>query len=145
MSRYFLPGFNPYSSSCSAMVGAGGAAHPVLRRLLSMAPDRAGVLAFVEDPAQLAEEALLQQAGGQMLELFMGPLPSAYRQRGQQLEVLFRTMVGHAFNLVMMARFAPEQVVGAQNNAQQAKVMAYVATQQVIGARRMAMDLYNSR
>ncbi|MFH7812087.1 MULTISPECIES: hypothetical protein [Acetobacter] len=147
MSRYLLPGSYPHIPSCSASIASGGdSLHPLLRHLLRVAPDRTEVLAlFGEEAPQLAEEAALQQAGGQMLEMFMSDMPLSYRARGQQLEVLFRRMLEHALSLAINARCALGQVEEAEKPAAHAMLIAYVAAQQVVGARRMAMDLYNGR
>ena len=142
MSRYFLPGSYPYSFACLPVVGAH--MHPMLQRLLGMAPDRAEVLAFVNDAVQIPEEHALQQAGGQMLRVFVQTLPASYKERAKQLEALFRVMVDHAFSQVIKLRAVPELGIEPENTAAHAMVMAYVAVQQVVGARCMAMELYNS-
>lgn len=143
MSRSYPPDSGPYSSMCSATAGGGGdGLHPVLQHLLCKAPDRAEVLALVGDTLQLAEETALQQVGADMFAMFVRNLPSSYRQRATLLEAAFRTMLDHALSLVFQARFMPGLVAEGSHNA---SVMAYVATQHVIGARGVAMDLYNSR
>ena len=147
MSRSFFPGINPYFFACSAHVaGRVDGQHPLLQRLLHMAPGRAEVLALLgEEVPHLPAETTLQQTGGQMFRLFVRDLPASYRQRGQELEARFRVMLDHAWRVVMEARFALGQEVEADNPARHAMVMAYVAAQHVIGARCMAMDLYNSQ
>lgn len=119
----------------------------MLRHLLRVAPNRAEVLALFREPPQLAEEAALQQAGGQMLGMFMPEQPLPYRARALQLETLFRGMLEHALSLAIKARCAPEQEgeEKAENPAAHAMLMAYVAAQLVVGARHMAMELYNRR
>lgn len=143
MPRSFMPGSSPYSFSCFSVVQAG--VHPVLHSLLSMAPDRAEVLALVGEEGCVAQEDALQRAGGQMLAAFAQNLPRSYRERGQRLETLFRMMVEHAFDLVHKARFMHEQGVVEAGRVRHALLMAYVAAQHVVGARSMAMDLYNHR
>ncbi|MDE7547634.1 hypothetical protein PY793_06500 [Acetobacter fabarum] len=146
MPRYFLPGSSPYVSTCSAHItGEVEGLHPLLRHLLRVAPDRAEVLALFGEVPQLAEEAALQQAGGQMLGMFMPDQPLPYRARGQRLEALFRRMLEHALSLAINARCALGQEEEAGKPAAHAMLVAYVAVQQVVGARRMAMDLYNDR
>lgn len=146
MSRYLPPGSYPHVPSCSASIASGGESlHPLLRHLLRVAPDRTEVLALFGEAPQLAEEAALQQAGGQMLEMFMPDEPLSYRARGQRLEVLFRRMLEHALSLAINARCALGQAEEAERPAAHAMLVAYVAAQQVVGARRMAMDLYNGR
>lgn len=143
MSRYFLPGSNPYSFACSSTAGAG--VHPVLHRLLSLAPKRTELLALVGENAPVAEEEALRCAGGQMLEVFAQNLPRSYREKGQRLEDLFRMMVEHALDLAHKARFMHEQGPQQADTTRQALITAYVAAQHVIGAQCRAMDLYNSK
>ncbi|MFT8862554.1 MAG: hypothetical protein ABF916_06140 [Acetobacter fabarum] len=148
MSRYLLPGSYQHASSCSAHIAGGVVGlHPLLRHLLRVAPNRAEVLALFSEPPQLAEEAALQQAGGQMLGMFMPEQLLPYRARALQLETLFRGMLEHALSLAIKARCAPEQEgeEKTENPAVHAMLMAYIAAQHVVGARHMAMELYNRR
>ncbi|MFT9067190.1 MAG: hypothetical protein ABF420_03980 [Acetobacter syzygii] len=97
--------------------------HPLVQHLLTLAPDRAAVLVYVEEGEELAEESALQQA----------------------LEALFRTVLDHAQSLALEAHFMPAGVARVKNTSTHPAVMAYIAAQHVVGARRAAMDLYNSR
>ncbi|WP_338332859.1 hypothetical protein [Acetobacter sp. LMG 32666] len=146
MSRYVMPGFNPYFPPCStrSAYGADGQ-HPLLHHVLRSAPDRAEVLALLGNATPLAEEAALQQAGAHMFGLFVRDLPASYRARGQQLEAQFRIMLEQTQSLVMQARFAPGRSGAEKTVSGHAMVMAYVAVQHLVGARRMAMDLYGGR
>jgi hypothetical protein len=54
-------------------------------------------------------------------------------------------MLEHALSLAINARCALGRVEEAEKPAAHAMLIAYVAAQQVVGARRMAMDLYNGR
>lgn len=146
MSRYVPPGFGRHFSACSSMSGGYvHEVHPLVRQLLGMAPTRAEVLPLLAAEEKLAEEAALQQAGAQMFTAFVSDLPSSYRERGEWLEALFRTMLDYALSLALQARFAQVQAGEGAQNVQAPELVAYVAAQQVVGARNAAMALYNTR
>lgn len=124
MPQYFLPGLRSCVPSCFAVPGVRAEMlHPLVQHLLTLAPDRAAVLVYVEEGEELAEESALQQA----------------------LEALFRTVLDHAQSLALEAHFMPAGVARVKNTSTHPAVMAYIAAQHVVGARRAAMDLYNSR
>lgn len=146
MPQYFLPGLRSCVPPCFAVPGVRAEMlHPLVQHLLTLAPDRAAVLVYVEEGEELAEESALQQAGEQMVRIFATDLPSSYRERGHALEALFRTVLDHAQSLAWEAHFMPAGVARVKNTSTHPAVMAYIAAQHVVGARRAAMDLYNSR
>lgn len=135
--------FSPLPPQGRSYPATGGGAvemHPLVRHLLSLAPDRATALR-VHDGPPLQEEASLQQAGAQILHSLVGVVPTEFAARGTRLETVFRPLLDEALALALRVRFPG----AAAYPAGQAIVQAYVAAQQVVGAQRAAMALYCTR
>lgn len=107
--------------------------HPLLEKIILLAPDRTCVVSLLGSDVSLPEEEQLQQNGYELFQMMVADLPITYHERGNYLEAHFRPLLDAAMEMIMAASERSE-------NAHCAKV--YIAVQNLIGAQKAAMSMY---
>ena len=110
--------------------------HPLLEKIILLAPDRTCVSSFLGTDAALPEEEQLQQNGYDLFQMPVADLATDHRTRCDYVEAHFRPLLDTAMEMVMALTDRPIHVPEASY------VQTYMAVQNLIGARKAAMDLY---
>lgn len=110
--------------------------HPLLEKIILLAPDRTCVLSFLKQKDLLPDEEQLQQNGYDLFQMMVADLPTAHQERGNHLEAHFRPLLNAAMEMVMTLPDMPENASG-EHHAQ-----AYIAVQNLIGAQKAATSMY---
>ncbi|WP_193562044.1 hypothetical protein [Acetobacter sp. DmW_136] len=110
--------------------------HPLLEKIIFLAPDRTCVISLLGTDAALPEEEQLQQNGYDLFQMTVSNLPTDHQMRGDYLEAHFRPLLDTAIEMAMALTDRPAHVPEASY------VQTYIAVQNLIGAQKAAMDLY---
>ncbi|WP_176364891.1 hypothetical protein [Acetobacter tropicalis] len=110
--------------------------HPLLEKMILLAPDRTCIISSLGTDAALPEEAQLQQNGYDLFQMTVSNLPSDHKMRGDYLEAHFRPLLDAAMEMIMVLTNRHAHVPKASY------VQTYIAVQNLIGAQKAAMDLY---
>nr|WP_269111172.1 hypothetical protein [Acetobacter senegalensis] len=110
--------------------------HPLLEKILLLAPDRTCVVSLLGSDVSLPEEEQLQQNGYELFQMMVADLPITYHERGNYLEAHFRPLLDAAMEMIMALPDISADASG-KHYAQ-----AYIAVQNLIGAQKGAMSMY---
>ncbi|MFT8718470.1 hypothetical protein [Acetobacter sp.] len=110
--------------------------HPLLEKIILLAPDRTCVLAFLRQNDSLPEEEQLQQNGYDLFQMMVADLPTAHQERGNHVEAHFRPLLNAAMEMVMTL---PDM---SANASREHYAQAYIAVQNLVGAQKAAMSMY---
>lgn len=110
--------------------------HPLLEKIILLAPDRTCVVSLLATDVSLPEEEQLQQNGYALFQMTVADLPTTYQARGKYLEAHFRPLLDAAMEMIMALPDIPADASG-KHYAQ-----AYIAVQNLIGAQKAAMSMY---
>ncbi|WP_231862531.1 hypothetical protein [Acetobacter pasteurianus] len=110
--------------------------HPLLEKIILLAPGRNCVLAFLGQNDFLPEEEQLQQNGCELFQMMVADLPTVHRERGNHLEAHFRPLLNAAMEMLMALPDMQENTSGTHY------AQAYIAVQNLIGAQKAAMSMY---
>lgn len=110
--------------------------HPLLEKIILMAPDRTCVISLLGTDVALPEEEQFQKNGYDLFQMMVSNLPTDHQMCGDYLEAHFRPLLDTAIEMAMALTDGPAHVLEASY------VQTYIAVQNLIGAQKAAMDLY---
>lgn len=114
------------------------ASHPLLEKIIMLAPDRTCIFKFFGPEYFLPVEVQLQQNGYDLFECMITGLPVRHQARGDYLEAHFRPLLDATLDMVMALQHVSACTSGTEY------VQTYIAVQNLIGAQKAAMAMYCS-
>lgn len=111
--------------------------HPLLEKIIMLAPDRTSFFKVFGSGNILPFETQLQQNGYDLFQSLIVGLPTNHRERGDYLEAHFRPWLDATMDMIMELESVSTSKYG------EGYVQAYIAVQNLIGAQKAAMAMYD--